>query len=121
VKYPPRSPPARIGGLDNRQIARSCSIPHSSVANYLRRAESAGLAWPLPADLSETILETKLFPVVHVDREIPLPEFASMHAQLLRHKHLTLELLWQEYKQNYPEGWHKASMSFKPYFVERTG
>ena len=25
-------------GLENRQIARSCSIPHSSVANYLSRA-----------------------------------------------------------------------------------
>jgi transposase len=98
-------------GLDNRQIARSCSIPHSSVANYLRRAESAGLAWPLPADLSETILEAKLFPCVSVDREIPLPEFPSMHAQLLRHKHLTLELLWQEYKQNYPEGYQRSWFS----------
>jgi hypothetical protein len=62
------------------------------------------LAWPLPADLSETALDAQLFPAVPVDREIPLPEFASMHAQLLRHKHLTLELLWHEYKQDYPEG-----------------
>jgi hypothetical protein len=65
-------------GLDNRQIARSCSIPHSSVANYLRRAESAGLAWPLPPDLSDTTMETKLFPIVPMNREIPLPDFASM-------------------------------------------
>ena len=92
-------------GLDNRQISRSCSIPHSSVANYLRRVASAGLAWPLPADLNDTELETKLFPTVPVNREIPLPEFAYMHSQLLRHKHLTLELLWQEYKQTFPEGY----------------
>ena len=95
-------------GLSQRQIARSCSIPHSSVANYLRRAESAGLAWPLPEDLSETILEAKLFPAFPVDREIPLPEFGSMHAQLLRHKHLTLDLLWQEYKQDCPEGYQRS-------------
>ena len=28
-----------------------------------------------------------------------------MRAELLRHKHLTLELLWQEYKQAYPDGY----------------
>jgi DNA-binding transcriptional regulator LsrR (DeoR family) len=42
-------------GMDNRQIARSCSIPHSSVANYLRRAEAAGLILPLPLDLSDYV------------------------------------------------------------------
>jgi transposase len=92
-------------GLDNRQIARSCSIPHSSVANYLKRAEAASLVWPLPPDLSEIDLESKLFPIAPVSQEIPLPDFASMHAQLLCHKHLTLDLLWQEYKQTYPEGY----------------
>jgi transposase len=92
-------------GLDNRQIARSCNIPHSTVANYLGRAEAAGLAWPLLPDISEADLEMRLFPTVPVNREIPMPNFETMRAELLRHKHLTLELLWQEYKQAYPEGY----------------
>ena len=92
-------------GLDNRQIARSCSIPHSSIANYLKRAEAAGLAWPLPPDLRDADLESRLFPMVPANPGGPLPDFASMHTQLLRHKHLTLDLLWQEYKQTYPEGY----------------
>jgi transposase len=50
-------------------------------------------------------LETRLFPAVPSKREVPLPDFAAMHAELLRHKHLTLELLWQEYKQAYPDGY----------------
>ena len=50
-------------GLDNSQIARSCSIPHSSVANYLKRAEAASLVWPLPPDLSDLDLESRLFPI----------------------------------------------------------
>jgi transposase len=91
-------------GLENRQIARSCSIPHSSVANYLKRAEAAGLTWPLPSGLDEAALNAKLFPIYSANREIPLPDFASMHGQLLRHKHLTLELLWQEYKKDNPDG-----------------
>ena len=92
-------------GLDNRQISRSCSIPHSSVGNYLRRAEAAGLKWPLPADLSDTVLEAKLFPVVPVSSDVPLPDFESLHEQLIRHKYLTLALLWDEYKKEHPDGY----------------
>ncbi len=92
-------------GLDNRQIARSCSIPHSTVANYLSRANAAGLTWPLPLDVSDTVLESRLFPVVPVRQDAPLPDYAALHAELLRHKHLTLELLWQEYKEVYPDGY----------------
>ena len=43
-------------GMDNRQITRSCNVPHSTVANYLRRAEAAGLAWPLSPETSEADL-----------------------------------------------------------------
>lgn len=32
-------------GLGQRQIARSCSIGRSTVHEYLKRAEAAGLSW----------------------------------------------------------------------------
>ena len=35
-------------GLSDRQVARSCSIGRATVSEYLRRAEKAGLNWPLP-------------------------------------------------------------------------
>ena len=57
-------------GLENRQIARSCSIPHSAVANYLRRAPAAGLTWMLPPDVSDAALQARLFPAVPVRYEI---------------------------------------------------
>ena len=34
--------------------------------------------------------------------------FSAMREELVRHKHLTLELLWQEYKQTYPEGYQHS-------------
>ena len=35
-------------GLTNRQISRSCGVGRSTVANYLERAQQAGLAtWPI--------------------------------------------------------------------------
>ena len=49
-------------GLSNRAVARSCSISHSTVAEYLRRAQEAGLSWPLPTDMGEDTLFELLFP-----------------------------------------------------------
>jgi len=49
-------------GLSNRAIARSCSISHSTVAEYVRRTEEAGISWPLPPDLGEKELFDLLIP-----------------------------------------------------------
>jgi DNA-binding transcriptional regulator LsrR (DeoR family) len=49
-------------GLTKRQMARSCSISHSTVCDYVRRAKVAGIKWPLPEGLDEATLEAKLFP-----------------------------------------------------------
>jgi transposase len=94
-------------GLENRQIARSCRIPHSSVGNYLKRAQQAGLSWPLPPDLGDEGLERGLFPPDEqpVGASRPLPDLAAIHEELRRHKHVTLQLLWQEYKQVHPDGY----------------
>jgi transposase len=52
-------------------------------------------------------LEARLFPSVSgkKPRATPVPDFAWMHEELQRHKHVTLQLLWQEYKQANPEGY----------------
>ena len=49
-------------GMSNRRIAASCGVSRPTVSEYLRRAESAGLTWPLPADASDARLERLLFP-----------------------------------------------------------
>ena len=48
--------------LSERVIARSCCISRSTVAEYVRRAEAAGLKWPLPEGLDEESLQRLLFP-----------------------------------------------------------
>lgn len=93
--------------LENRQIAPSCRIPHSSVGNYVKRARWASLSSPLPPDLDDEGLEQRLFPPDKPPPEAskPLPDFASIHEELHRHKHATLQLLWQQYKEDYLEGY----------------
>jgi len=49
------------GGASDRQIARSLSLARSTVAVTLERAAAAKLSWPLPATLSDRVLEAMLY------------------------------------------------------------
>ena len=96
-------------GLSKREIAQSCQISRSTVADYLWRAEQAGVGWPLPEDLTDQELEQRLFPpqAVLPLQTKPLPDFEYIYRELKAHKkfNLTLDLLWQEYKEQYPNGY----------------
>ncbi len=48
--------------LSKQAIATSCGIGRTSVREYLRRAETARLGWPLPGEMSDSDLERQLFP-----------------------------------------------------------
>jgi transposase len=97
------------GGLSERQVAQSLNLSRSTVKDYRARAHRAGLSWPLPETLSEEALEQKLFPPAS-SVEPPakaLPDFEYIYRELKAHRkfNLTLDLLWQEYKEQHPEGY----------------
>mgnify|MGYP003345850213 CR=1 FL=1 len=48
----------RVG---ERQIARTLGIARSTVQDNLKRALKAGIAWPVPAELTDDVLEQQLF------------------------------------------------------------
>lgn len=93
-------------GHSNKQIAQSCNIARSTVREYLRRAEKAGITWPFDSALDEAALERALFPPLPI---VPpslrtMPPMEYLH-QELRKKGVTLQLLWHEYKHVNPEGY----------------
>jgi transposase len=92
-------------GLSERQIAQSLGLSRPTVANYVERAQAAGLAWPLPDGLDEAALEARLFPLVAFEdaSDHLSPDWAVVHQELKR-KGVTLSLLWQEYKAQTPGG-----------------
>jgi transposase len=94
-------------GLSQDQIARSCSISQASVSNCLKRARAAEVTWPLPEGWDEARLEAALFghPLRLYETRRPTPDFARLHQELQSHRHLTLQLLWEEYRQNHPDGY----------------
>ncbi len=95
-------------GLSQRQIALSCQIGQATVSDYLRLAEQAGLKWPEVADWDEGRLRATLLPAQRPTpawRKGAEPDFAAMRRELQTHKHLTLQLLWQEYREQQPKGY----------------
>lgn len=92
--------------LSNRQVGISCSISHSTVADYILRAKLAGLSWPLEPGMDDAALEILLFAVsqnpVAENRQMPDMEYLY---QEMKKKSVTLQLLWYEYKQTNPDGY----------------
>lgn len=91
-------------GLSTRQVALSCNIGRSTVGEYIKRARTAGLGWPLPVDMDDTQLEAALFKQPDYKTKRPLPNMHYLHAEM-RRKGVTLQLLWNEYKQAHPDGY----------------
>ena len=93
--------------LDQRQIARSCSIAVSTVHEYLKRAEAAKVTWPLPDGWNDAHLEAALYPSPEAKPQPKksAPDFTTVHEQLRTHRHVTLQLLWEEYRDANPEGY----------------
>lgn len=89
-------------GLTKKQIVTSCNIGMSSVKRYLRQARELNLSWPLPKDLDDLALELLLYPSEKKFRH-ELPDLQNIH-QELKHKGVTLYLLWEEYKSKEPKG-----------------
>lgn len=106
--------------LSNRQIARSCNIARSTVADYIKRAQAAGLSWPLPPALTDTALEAHLFqlPDTVPGQPRPLPDWGEIHHQMKR-KGVTLALLWQEYRERHHDGYQYSQ--FAQYYRQWLG
>jgi transposase len=92
--------------LSERAIARSCRVSRSTVGDYLRRAEAAGLKWPMPEGLSEDQLYELLYPRVKqtAPKAVYTPNWQEIHLEL-RKKGVTLRLLWLEYLEEHPQGY----------------
>ena len=89
--------------LSLQQIALAIRMSKSGVRNCLKRFARSGLSWPLPADTADSQLESLLYPVnAAVRQTYPQPDWQTVTKELAR-PHVTLELLYQEYRQTYSD------------------
>ncbi|MDA8269472.1 MAG: IS21 family transposase [Actinomycetota bacterium] len=90
--------------LSLRKAAASLEMPLTTVREHLQRARAAGVTWPLPEGLDDDDLEAMLFPKAPAAAVRPTPEWKKIHVEL-RRPHVTLMLLWIEYRESNPDGY----------------
>jgi len=83
-------------GISNRIIAESIKCSRNTIRKVLERAAAEHIAWPLPDDLSDLLLEQRLFGKRVKTQKRKMPDFDYVH-QEMAHSGVTLSLLWSEY------------------------
>jgi transposase len=94
-------------GLPLSETARRMGVARSTLREMVQRVERTGLPWPLPLDLSDGDLETRLYGEAGTKqghRRRPEPDWAALNRELKR-KHVTLQILWDEYIEAHPDGY----------------
>ena len=90
--------------LGLREVGAAVSKSPSVVHECIVRFTGSGLSWPLGEELDDEALERRLYPPPEArGGAAPVqPDFAQVHKELSR-KHVTLTLLWQEYRAAHGE------------------
>lgn len=97
----------REGCVPVREIARLTGVARSTVQDMLARFDRSSLEWPVPVEISDAELEARLYGPAGVKpgrRKLPEPDWAVV-ARELKRKHVTLQVLWEEYYAAHPDGY----------------
>ena len=97
----------RDGAVPAREVARRLGVAPSTVRLMLHRFDGSGLPWPLPLDMTDAALEARLYGPAGTkqgQRRRPEPDWPALRRELKR-KHVTLQILWDEYIAADPNGY----------------
>jgi transposase len=91
--------------LSERQIALASNMHRSTVRDYLARAQACGVSWSSVADLDDRTIARQLFSGRSSGKRLKVaPDWGEIHKEL-RRSNVTLQLLWEEYRLEHPEGY----------------
>ena len=89
------------GGVSAREMGRLLGVARSTIQDNLKRAAAAGLAWPLADDVTDEVLEQRLFGGAGAptgQRRRVEPDWAAL-ARELKRPGVTMMILWEEYRE----------------------
>lgn len=89
--------------LSIRQIGISCNCSPTTVSTIILRYNNSELPWEDFKTMDDSEMESKLYPQEIKGSKKTLPDWDYVHKEL-KGKGVTLLLLWQEYKEKYPDG-----------------
>ena len=93
----------QASNLSVRALARALGLSVGAVSKYLRAVRSSGISASDAEALSEVELEQRVFGPTLSGKPgaFVAPDCAWIHGELKRHRHVTLQLLWEEYAARY--------------------
>ena len=94
-------------GTSAREIGRLTGVARSTVQDALKRAQAAKVSWPLPVEVTDEVLEQKLFARAGVAtgaRRRREPGWATLVMELKK-PGVTMMMLWEEYRATEPDGY----------------
>ena len=83
-------------GFSERNIALSCGVSRNTVSKVLKKASEVNISWPLDFDMTDAVLEEKLFPKDKSATNKRMPDYDYIRKELLRNG-VNKKLLWVEY------------------------
>lgn len=93
--------------LSVQEVARRTGVARSTLREMLQRFAASGLPWPLPLALTDRDLELRLYGETGTKqgfRRRAEPDWAALNRELKK-KHVTLQILWDEYIEAHPDGY----------------
>jgi len=107
-----------ITNISYRQISRAVNTPSSTAADYCKRFEITDYSIDEFLSLDEDVIYKILFPEKSLPKTYktrPKPNVEYIHKEIAK-KGVTFELLWQEYKEQHPDGY--GCSQFKEYYYK---
>ena len=99
----------KINGTGIRAIERHTGVARNTIRSYLRQIEKTGYDLHKALALSDEALMQLLFepekPPASGSRYVVLQERLPEYIRELKKRHVTRQLLWEEYRQEFPEGY----------------
>jgi transposase len=100
--------------LSERQISKSLSVSRPVVSEYLRKFKASGLNYEQIINIADSKL-LALFQSMNEKYNLKyktLLEYFPAYIKDLSRKGVTLQLLWEEYKEKHPEGYQYSQFCY---------
>ena len=92
-------------GLSQRQIAASAGCGKSTVGEVLKLCREKKITHEAASRLSDEELHEKLYPDSGLQKaKATEPDWKAIHEELVKHKNLNLQFVWEEYRTQCPNG-----------------
>ena len=94
--------------LSFEKIAAVTKVSKGTIANKVKAFNESGLKWPLGPEVDDHSLQQSLYPQTQKQDNLKGLDFNYIFEELQK-PHVTLQLLWEEYHKDNPQGFGRSA------------